>query len=165
MFFGRIATARSSKLLYHHAILTTAFLASCVDAAGIDNRQCVLAAESSPFYEAFVKSSGDEVGYLPFTICKELCPGWTRFPLSFIAFLVIQFILPTIIFAIVIPRRWHLDVPSKLFKFGHGGLLTLLKLFLLSILMVLVACADLILWVSAIMAFSGPMIFSVLYGM
>jgi hypothetical protein len=144
-------------------IILLGLLVASAKAAGVDDRQCVDRALSSPFFEEIRYRPGLNVGFLPYPVCNELCPGWTHFPLNFIAFLIIQFILPTIIFVLVIPRRWHIDLPSGFFTLRLKHVLNILKHFFSPILMVIVAIVDLVVWACAIMALSGPMIFSALH--
>ena len=64
------------------------------------------------------------------------------------------------IFALVIPRKWHLDLSPVNFDFRHGLLHGLFKAFFSLVAIGIVASMDMILWIAVIIALAGPMILS-----
>ena len=150
---------RHAGLLYY-LITSTLFWSFGIYAAGTDEPLCLDKAENSIYTFFDYSIPGTVVTKVPYRWCTANCPGWTRFHSSDIELVLLQFILPTVIFALVIPRKWHLDLSPVSFDFGDGLIRGLVKAFLSLIATGLVASADMILWIGAILALSGPMILS-----
>lgn len=131
-----------------------------INGAGTDNPLCDNAAQRSEFSFYDYSFPGTVVLKVPYRWCTTFCSGWARFPRSDIELVLLQFILPTVIFALVIPRKWHLDLSPVSFDFGDGFLPGLVKAFLSLIATGLVASSDMILWIGVILALAGPMILS-----
>ena len=131
-----------------------------INGAGTDNLFCEDTAQSSEFSFYDYSFPGTVVLKVPYRWCTTFCSGWSRFPSSDIQLVLLQFILPTVIFALVIPRKWHLDLSPVNFDFGDGFLLVLIKALLSLIATGIVAFSDMILWIGVILALAGPMILS-----
>lgn len=131
-----------------------------INGAGTDDGLCADNALSSKstFYD--YSFPGNVVIKVPYHWCTTFCRGWTRFSSSDIELVLLQFILPTVIFALVIPRKWHLDLSPVNFDFGNGLLQGLVKALLSLIATGIVASCDMILWIGVILALAGPMILS-----
>ena len=97
---------------------------------------------------------------VPYRWCTTICPGWTRFSSSDIELILLQFILPTVIFALVIPRKWHLDLSPVNFDFGNGLLHALNKALLSLVVTGVLASMDMILWIGVILGLAGHMVLS-----
>ena len=136
------------------------FWAVGINGAGTDNIFCENTAQSSEFSFYDYSFPGAIVLEVPYRWCTSFCSGWSRFPSTDIELVLIQFILPTVIFALVIPRKWHLDLSPVNFDFGDGFLLVLVKALLSLIATGVVASSDMILWIGVILALAGPMILS-----
>ena len=131
-----------------------------INGAGTDNPICDNAAQNSEFTFYDYSFPGTIVLEVPYRWCTTFCSGWGRFASSDIELVLLQFILPTVIFALVIPRKWHLDLSPVNFEFGDGFLPGLVKASLSLIATGIVASSDMILWIGVILALAGPMILS-----
>ncbi len=131
-----------------------------INGAGTDDVLCPITAQDSPFTFYDHSIPGTVVVKVPYRWCIASCPGWSRFSSSEIELILLQFILPTVIFALVVPRKWHLDLSPVNFDFGDGILLGLVKALLSLLGAGVVASADMILWIGGVLALSGPMILS-----
>lgn len=131
-----------------------------VNGAGTDNALCENTAQRSEFSFYDYSFPGTTVLEVPYRWCNTFCSGWRRFPSTDIELVLFQFILPTVIFALVIPRKWHLDLSPVNFDFGDGFLMILVKALLSLIATGVVASSDMILWIGVILALAGPMILS-----
>ena len=98
--------------------------------------------------------------YIPFDWCMKNCPGYYRFSQDDIFLLLFQFILPVIIFSLIVPRRWHIDIPDRWFLFEHGFLVTVFQGLFSAIAVSVAASADMLIWITVIMTFAGPMLVS-----
>ena len=147
-------------IIFWYLATSTLFFSSGINGAGTDERLCRAKAQisTSTFFDRSIP--GIEVYKVPYRWCTANCPGWTRFSSSDIELVLLQFILPTVIFALVIPRKWHLDISPVNFDFGNGFLYGLFKSLLSLVATGIVASMDMILWIGAILGLAGPMILS-----
>lgn len=149
--------AQSMRMIWYLAIIAL-FWAVGIHGAGTDNLLCENTAQSSEFSFYDYSFPGITVLEVPYRWCNAFCSGWWRFPSTDIELVLFQFILPTVIFALVVPRKWHLDLSPVNFDFGDGFLLVLVKALLSLIATGVVAFSDMILWIGVILALAGPMI-------
>lgn len=105
--------------------------------------------------------------WVSYSWCSTRCPGWglskTTKSLSQWVQPFIQFITPSIVFVLNIPRRRRLNVPRKLFPRSVttiGGAFSIVFKIIGASLIVTV---DTILWLAILLAFSGPIILSGFY--
>lgn len=98
---------RGVRMFWYLAIIAC-FWANDINGTGTDNLLCEVTAQNSEFSFYDYSFPGTTVLELPYRWCKTFCSGWSRFPSSDIDLVLLQFILPTVIFALVIPRKWHL---------------------------------------------------------
>ena len=138
----------------------TLFWSVGVDGAGTDEPLCEVKALRSPLTVIDRSFPGTEVYKVPYRWCTANCPGWTRFSSSDIELVLLQFILPTVIFALVIPRKWHLDLSPINFDFSNNFAHTFFKALLSLIATGIIASMDMLLWIGGILALAGPMILS-----
>lgn len=131
-----------------------------INGGGTDNPVCENTALNSEYSFYDYSFPGTTVLDVPYRWCTTFCSGWGRFASSDIELVLFQFILPTVIFALVIPRKWHLDLSPVNFDFGDGFLPGLVKALLSLIATGIVASCDMILWIGVILALAGPMILS-----
>ena len=136
---------------------STLFWVVGINGAGTDDGFCAAAARrsTSTFFDH--SFPGNIVFKVPYRWCTTNCPGWTKFSSSDIELVLLQFILPTVIFALVIPRKWHLDFSPVNFDFGDGLLRGLIKALLSLLGTGIIASSDMILWIGVILALAGPM--------
>ena len=150
---------RGAIILWYLTISTLLF-APGINGAGTDEPLCRAKAQISTSTVFDRSIPGIEVYKVPYRWCTANCPGWTRFSSSDIELVLLQFILPTVIFALVIPRKWHLDLSPVNFDFGNGLLHGLFKALLSLVATGIVASMDMVLWIGAILGLAGPMILS-----
>jgi hypothetical protein len=109
--------------------------------------------------------------YITYNFCRQNCDGFGlsqgRQPSQWAA-PIVQFILPSVIFSMTIPRRRMLSLPIELNRKGYGGgfLNSLFYFFLslfASLIRFLIVIFDNIIWIAIIMALAGPMMLSGLY--
>jgi hypothetical protein len=134
--------------------------AGVVHAHGPDDNQCALLAAEAGELLYDDQYAGITVTYVSSGWCNQNCSGWTLFPGSYMSLLVINFILPTVIFALVIARRWHLDLPAHLLDINSRHSRILLKLLCSFVAVGVVAFLDMVFWIAAIITLAGPMILS-----
>ncbi|MCJ1335543.1 hypothetical protein MMC09_000815 [Bachmanniomyces sp. S44760] len=127
-----------------------------IKASGLDNI-CVQEALSDPSSES-IQYDGYKVLFVPYDWCTQHCPGWAPFSRSDIALVLFQFILPTVITSLNVPRRWHLDLPESAFDIRAGWRLLKIPMSIISV--GFIATIDMIAWVGIIIALAGPMIVS-----
>lgn len=135
------------------------YWAGIAAAAGVSDGVCADLAVGGDYVE-WNDLGGISIMMVPYTWCLDNCSGWTAFPAKTVALLLFQFILPTIIFALIVPRRWHLDISPNSFDLSGNTLWLLMKLLTSFVAVGLVASADMIIWISVILALAGPMIVS-----
>ena len=143
-------------------LLTVTTLLSFVisgHSAGLDERCWNLAAKENVTHEAS-PLNGVVVSYVSYLWCKDNCQGWAPYTSSDFVLLLTGFALPAIIFSTIIPRRWRLDLPELMFKIRPDRILTFLKIVFSLPAICVVAALDMILWITCIMTFAGPMLFS-----
>jgi hypothetical protein len=104
--------------------------------------------------------SGIVVYYVSYLWCRENCRGFEPNLSADFALVLLGFALPAVIFSTVIPRRWRLDLPEQIFRIGGNRIFTILKLVFSIPTIVVVAALDMIAWITFIMTFAGPMLFS-----
>lgn len=151
--------AIGGKVFWYLAAIATTWVVG-TNGVGTDDGLCVDTAQGSGFSSYDRSFPGTVVLKVPYHWCTAFCPGWSRFPVSDVELVLLQFILPTVIFALVIPRKWHLDLSPTTFDFGDGLLRGLIKAMLSLIATGVVASSDMILWIGVILALAGPMILS-----
>ena len=158
-----INMARGAIVLWYLATSTLLF-STGINGAGTDESLCFAKALSSDSTVLDRSIPGTVVYEVPYRWCTANCPGWTRFSSSDIELVLLQFILPTVIFALVIPRKWHLDLSPVNFGFGNGFLYGLFKALFSLVATGIVASMDMILWIGVILGLAGPMILSGMQG-
>ena len=151
--------ARGAIILWYLATSTLLFSPG-INGAGTDESLCLAKARSSTSTVFDRSIPGTVVYKVSYRWCTANCPGWTRFSSSDIELVLLQFILPTVIFALVIPRKWHLDLSPVNFDFRNGLLRGLFKALLSLVATGIVASVDMILWIGVILGLAGPMILS-----
>ena len=154
-----IKMARGANRLWYLATSALIFSAG-INGAGTDEPLCLAKALSSTSTVYDRSIPGLVVYKVPYRWCTANCPGWSRFSSSDIELVLLQFILPTVIFALVIPRKWHLDLSPVNFDFGNGLLRGLFKAILSLVATGIFASMDMILWIGVILGLAGPMILS-----
>ncbi|KAH8592062.1 hypothetical protein B0O99DRAFT_690120 [Bisporella sp. PMI_857] len=98
--------------------------------------------------------------------CSEKCPGWqisVSKDLGQWARPMINFIAPSAVFVLSIPRRRQIKIPQQLLKRSMGSLSSTLALFLKIPLSSLIITADTIVWLLVVFTMSGPMVISGFY--
>ncbi|MCJ1223788.1 hypothetical protein MMC12_000431 [Toensbergia leucococca] len=128
-------------------------------AAGVADGFCASLAQNDNNYEVNYLD-GISILMVPYTWCLDNCAGWTAFSAKDVALVLFQFILPTVIFALVVPRKWHLDLSPTSFDLTGSFPLLIAKLLASFIAVGIVASVDMIIWISVILALAGPMILS-----
>ena len=151
--------ARGAIILWYLGT-STLFFSAGINGAGTDESLCLAKALSSTSTVLDRSIPGLVVYKVPYRWCTANCSGWTRFSGSDIELILLQFILPTVIFALVIPRKWHLDLSPVNFDFGSGLLHALFKTLLSLVATGVLASMDMILWIGVILGLAGPMILS-----
>jgi hypothetical protein len=94
-------------------------------------------------------------------VCQATCPGWQIAALSEVdiwALPLFGFILPAVVFGMIVPRKRTLRVPDKLFDIWTTPWLRFCWYILIGAFSFLVAVIDSVCWVFAIFAFAGPML-------
>lgn len=129
-----------------------------INGAGTYDGLCADKARSSASTFNDYSFPGTVVIKVPCHWCATFCPGWTRFSRSDIELVLLQFILPTVIFALVLPCKWHFDLSPVNFGFGNGLLQVLAKALLSLIATGIIASCDMTPWTGVILALAGSMI-------
>ena len=147
-------------IILWYLVTSALFFSARTNAAGTDESLCIAKALSSTSTILDRSIPGTVVYKVPYRWCTANCPGWTRFHSSDIELVLLQFILPTVIFALVIPRKWHLDLSPVNFDFRKGLLHGLFRALFSLIATGIVASMDMVLWIGVILGLAGPMILS-----
>jgi len=124
------------------------------------NGTCMTLATEDNVTQSFSPGYGLIVSYVPYSWCTKKCNFSHDYTSSDFILILLGFALPAIIFSTVIPRRWRLDLPEQFFQVGRHRLLIIAKLCLSLPAICIVAALDMIIWITCIMTFAGPMIFS-----
>ncbi|RGP77283.1 hypothetical protein FLONG3_4581 [Fusarium longipes] len=108
----------------------------------------------------------DQLFWTPYTWCAERCPGWAVTPADDFDNWVkplISFILPSLVFALNVPRRRKTGLPKNFFSVEALSFGRLVWFGLKVPLAVLIIILDLLLWLSIIFSIAGPVIMSGMY--
>jgi len=125
------------------------------------NANCMTLATQENATQSFSPREGFIITYVSLLWCNENCDFSHDYNYSDFILILLGFALPAIIFSTVIPRRWRLDLPEQFFRVGHSRwLTTILKLALSLPAICIVAALDMVMWITCIMTFAGPMVFS-----
>ena len=125
--------------------------------AGVDG--CDALARDSGAY-VYHDLGGIQIMMIPYNWCLDNCAGWTSFPPKSIALIIFQFILPIVLFALVIPRKWHADLAHRSFDKANNVFGFFSRVLLSLVGVTIVASIDMIIWISVILTLAGPMILS-----
>ncbi|RDW92640.1 hypothetical protein BP5796_02034 [Coleophoma crateriformis] len=111
-------------------------------------------------------SAGSPVVRVPFSYCSSNCGGWQRSQASKTRQWVgplIGFILPDLVFCLVVPRRRKLELSPKFFSGRLDKVQGWLYALSVGLLAGLLVSLDTIIWLCTCFAFAGPMIVSGVY--
>lgn len=128
--------------------------------SGSKGAKCVQEAISTPTESKFVQHDRYAILTVPYLWCTRHCPDWSGFPISNIIFVLFQFLLPTVVFALLIPRRWHLKLPASAFAVPSDPLSLAVKVPIKMIAVATIATIDMIVWITIILTMAGPIILS-----
>lgn len=149
------------QVIFWYLATSTLNFSPGINGAGTDESLCLAKALSSKSTVQDRSVPGLVVYKVAYRWCTAAnCPGWTRFSSSDIKLVLLQFILPTVIFALVIPRKWRLDLSTVNFDLGKGLLHLLFKALLSPVATGIVASMDMILWIGVILGLARSMILS-----
>ncbi|KAJ4024686.1 hypothetical protein NW766_000926 [Fusarium irregulare] len=104
--------------------------------------------------------------WTPYDWCTEKCPGWAGIPFhaydSWVKPLI-SFILPSLVFALNVPRRRKVSLAKRFFPIEA---LSFGRLFFFALkvpLTMLIITLDLLVWLSVLFAIAGPVLMSGMY--
>ncbi|KAH6873451.1 hypothetical protein B0T10DRAFT_588843 [Thelonectria olida] len=104
--------------------------------------------------------------WTPYTWCAEHCPGWAVTSLDDYNNWVrplISFILPSLVFALNVPRRRKVSLARRFFSVEALSLGRLLLFAVKVPLAMLIIILDLLVWLAILFAIAGPVLMSGLY--
>lgn len=114
--------------------------------------------------------NGDKEGApevrVPYSWCRENCPGWQVSQSKSLNQWVgpfVGFILPTVAFCLTIPRQQKLAVPDRIFEVDVNKISDAPLALLFAIVAGMMVLVDLVVWVAAVFTLAGPMLLSGLY--
>jgi hypothetical protein len=127
---------------------------------GDQNSSCWGLAKQKNATQQFSPHDGIIVSYTSYLWCQENCSQFHLNVSADFLLVLMGFALPAVIFSTVVPRRWRLDLPEQLFKVSRTRIFSAAKLLLSIPAVCIVATLDMIGWITCIMTFAGPMVFS-----
>ncbi|CZR56469.1 uncharacterized protein PAC_06357 [Phialocephala subalpina] len=125
------------------------------------NSTCPAQSEDDNAVSIFAPRNGIIVYYASYLWCLEHCQNSSQNQQALADFILILlgFCLPAVIFSTVVPRRWRLDLSEHFFKISHHRILTATKLCISLPAICVVAALDMVVWITCIVTFVGPMVF------
>ncbi|KAK1831886.1 hypothetical protein QBC39DRAFT_81494 [Podospora conica] len=104
--------------------------------------------------------------WVHYTWCSRRCGGWGVTQVTNVARWLkpfIAFILPSLVFCLIVPRRWHLSLPRWIFSRRSLSVLQVLSFTIKIPLASLVVLLDTLLWLAVVFSLAGPIMASSIY--